>query len=182
MVISEKQVSIKNGHHVVLRSPKPQDAEVLLKHLRSVFHESYRNMNHPADYFDSFSTEKEAQILEDFSTSKDKFMISAFRGDRIVGNLGIFGSGGAFLKFNARLGMGIEKEYQNQGLGSEMIQYALAMSKKNGFHRIELTVRTYNQAGISLYEKSGFQRVGLLKDIAYIENSYCDEYLYQLIL
>ncbi len=51
-----------------------------------------------------------------------------------------------------------------------------------GFHRVELTVRTFNDSGIALYEKAGFKRVGLLKDVAFIDNAYVDEYLYQLIL
>ena len=42
MVASEKKIIIKNGSEISLRSPFPVDAKKLLKHLRTVFHESYR--------------------------------------------------------------------------------------------------------------------------------------------
>jgi RimJ/RimL family protein N-acetyltransferase len=44
-----------------------------------------------------------------------------------------------------------------------------------------LTVRVYNEAGIHLYERTGFERVGLLKEVAFIDNQFCDEYFYQII-
>lgn len=78
--------------------------------------------------------------------------------------------------------MSIQKAYGGIGLGMEMMKYTLSLARQAGFHRIELTVRTYNEPGIALYEKAGFQKVGLLKDAAFIDNEFADEYLYQLIL
>ena len=49
-------------------------------------------------------------------------------------------------------------------------------------HRIQLSVRTINDAGIRLYEKVGFERIGTLKEVAFIEGQFYDEFSYQLIL
>ena len=181
MLIQEKKISIRNLSEIILRSPIPSEAENLLQHLKTLFHESYQNMNYSADYFDNFPVAKEAQILEDFCTSSEKFMISAFHNNQIIGNLGIFGLGG-FSKHSARLGMGIEKSYQGQGLGKELIKYALELAKENGLHRIDLTVRTFNSSGIRLYESMGFSKVGILRDVVFIDGKFESEYMYEKLI
>lgn len=182
MLIDSKKIELKNGQSIQLRSPEPSDAVNLIQHLKVVFGESYQNMNHPANHWDNFPVADEEKILADFVASSSKFMVSAFYENRIVGNLGLFGSVGDFLKHNARLGMGIEKKFCGIGLGSAMLEHAIEQSRRLNIHRIELTVRTFNQTGINLYEKVGFKRVGLLKEAAFIDGRYCDEYMYQILL
>ena len=48
-----------------------------------------------------------------------------------------------------------------------------------GMGNIELRVRTYNEAAIALYEKAGFRRVGVLKEVARVGEDWVDEYIYQ---
>jgi RimJ/RimL family protein N-acetyltransferase len=179
-LVAPKKIVLKNKKEINLRSPEPEDAGVLLTHLKNIFQQSYRNMNHPKNHWDNFLVEDEAKILTEFKNSNQQFMISAFDGERIVGNLGLFGMSATFLKHNARLGMGIEIEYHHIGLGTALITYALENAKALGFKRIELTVRAFNQPGILLYEKVGFRRVGILKDMAFIDGEYHDEYLYEI--
>jgi len=181
-IIAPKEITLKNGKTITLKSPVPEDAENLLNHLKNLFQTAYRNMNHPKNHWDHVTIEDEFRILTDFKNSDQKFMISAFDGDKIIGNLGLFGFGGEFLKHNARLGMGLEPDYQNLGLGSALMSYALESAKQINIKRVELTVRTFNQAGIKLYEKAGFRQVGLLKNTAFIDGEYCDEYMYEILL
>ena len=182
MKIKEKLFITKNGKSMALRSVTAEEAEQMIQHLRITHSESYRNLNQPPNYWKEFSIEAEAKILADFETSSSKFMLAAFYNNIIVGGLGFIGSQGDFLKHNGRIGMSIQQEFCSSGIGTEMMRYALLLAKEYGFHRVELTVRSYNKAGIYLYEKVGFQRVGLLKDTALIHGEYTDEYLYQIIL
>lgn len=182
MLIQQKAVSLNDGRTVNLKSPEPADAARLLAHLQVVFRESYRNMNFPAGHFDNFPIEKEAEILQNFVDSKNRFLISAFHQDRIVGNLGCFGKDGEFLKHSAHIGMGINREFCGVGLGSAMLLHAIESAKTIGIRRLELTVRAFNQPGMKLYEKCGFEQVGRLKDMAFIDGEYHDEFYYQLIL
>ena len=94
MLVELKTISLKDGRAIKLKSPEPNEAAQLLAHLQIVFRESYRNMNHPAGYFDTFPVDKEAEILQNFADSKNQFMISAFYQDQIIGNLGCFGKAG----------------------------------------------------------------------------------------
>jgi GNAT superfamily N-acetyltransferase len=59
----------------------------------------------------------------------------------------------------------IEKEFHNLGLGRSLLDYAVDVAKQNKIHRLELTFRTFNEAGISLYEIVGLRRIGILKKL-----------------
>ena len=167
---------------LILRSPEPKDAKVFLEHLYIAHLESYRNLDQTADFWKGFSVEKEKDIIEDFLQVKSKFLIAAFLNDKVVGGLGIVGEERPFRTHSARLGMSIQSIVGNKGLGSQMIKYALDSVSKCGLSRIELSVRDYNQPAIHLYEKFGFQRVGLLEKAAKVDGEFVSEYLYQLIL
>jgi RimJ/RimL family protein N-acetyltransferase len=184
MLIDAREVWLKDGQKLVLRSPVEVDAAALLVMLKTVNSESYRNLNHASGAWNDFPLEKEEGILRTFASSDSRFMISAFAEDgRIVGNIGVFGiEDSVFLKHSARIGMGIRDEYKNRGLGTQLMRTAMFEAKAKGFHRLELTVRTFNRLGIALYEKVGFERIGRLREVALIDGEYHDEYSYDLIL
>lgn len=182
MIIKAKKILLKNSSEMVLKSPSAEDAENLLSHLKNCFHQSYRNMNHPKNHWDNFLVGDEEKVLTDFELAANKFMISAFFQDKIIGNLGCFSMAGEHIKHNARVGMGIEEAFHGIGLGRALMEYAILNARDFGFSRLELTVRAFNQAGINLYERVGFQRVGLTRQSAFIEGQYFDEYIYELII
>lgn len=184
MLIDAREVWLKDGEKLVLRSPQETEAVIFLTMLKTTTAESYRNMGQPPGSWDNFPVEKEAGILKAFAESPARFMISAFAQDgRIVGNLGVFGvEGRPFLSHSARIGMGVIGAYQNRGLGTQLLRTAIFEAKAKGFHRLELTVRTFNRGGISLYEKCAFRRIGYLRDAAFFDGAYHDEYAYELLL
>lgn len=182
MGIQPIKVEIKDGRQIMLRSVSENDAEDMLEHLITSHSESYRNMNQKAEFWKSLPLEQEKEILTDFSSSDSKFMIAATCEGKIIGGLGFVGAQGQFHRRNGSLGMSIQNKFSNLGLGTHMMRYAIEIAKNYGFHRMELSVRTYNEAGIALYERVGFQRIGLLKEVAFIDGDYVDEYSYQLIL
>jgi RimJ/RimL family protein N-acetyltransferase len=182
MKVSLRKISTKNGQKIVLRSPLASEAEHILNHLRITHAESYKNLNQSFDYWNEFRVEDEAKILTEFENAKNKFMLCAFYNDRIVGALGFVGFQAEFVRKTGSLGMSIQNEFSNSGLGTQMLQYTLELAKEIGFHRVELTVRTYNQPGIKLYENLGFQKIGLLSDAAFIDGDFVDEYSFQIIL
>jgi RimJ/RimL family protein N-acetyltransferase len=182
MIIPAKTITLKNGQEVLLRSPEKDEAQVMLDHLKRAFHESYKNMNQGKNHFDNFPVEEERKIIESFALSSEKFMISAFVDHKVIGNLALFGMSAELVKHNARLGMGIEKEYWNLGIGRALLEYAILQARKANFHRLELNVRTFNHSAISLYEKVGFKKIGILKEIAFIDGQYFDEFMYELLI
>lgn len=181
MKFSPKNIKLKNGQNIILRSVTSEDSKNMLDHLKTTHKESYKNMNQSAAFWESMSISDEKNILTDFETSKSKFMLVAVSENRIVGGLGFVGYQAEFVKHSGQLGMSIQNAFSNVGLGTEMMKYTLELAKDFGFHRIDLSVRTYNINGIALYEKVGFKRIGLLKHAAFIDGQYVDEYSYQFV-
>lgn len=182
MKIQAKEVVLKNGERVLLRSAGPDDAENFLKHLRISHAESYLNLNRKEDGWNSVSVAEQQKALSEYEESPVKFMMAALAGNQVIGGLGFIGSPIEFRRHNASLGMSIQKKFGNLGLGRAMLQYSLEQGRTAGFCRVDLTVRTHNLTGIALYEKLGFKRNGTFKNIARIDGEYFDEYSYELFL
>ena len=70
--------------------------------------------------------------------------------------------------------MGVVKTHRGHGLGSQLMEAALAHSKKIGLEKIELTVYTENFAAIALYKKMGFANEGLVKKYRKLDGRYFD--------
>lgn len=180
MRIIEKKVSTKTGQELLLRSPEECHSKALLSFLRILFRESSDNMNGRPDRFDKTTEEEQSKTIRDELLKNSDFFLSAFTDDgSIVGNLSFRKVTTPSSQHCGELGLGVLKQYQNCGVGSALLRHCIDTAKELGIWNIKFTVRTYNAAGIQLYEKMGFQRVGLLKAVALVDDRYCDEYLYQ---
>ena len=58
----------------------------------------------------------------------------------------------------------VDKDYQNQKIGSKLLDHLMAWSRENNKKKIWLEVSTKNHAAIKLYEKFGFKVTGLRKN------------------
>ena len=56
-----------------------------------------------------------------------------------------------------------EKEFRKAGLGQKLLEAGIQEAAAKGVERILLEVRQSNKAAIRLYEKNGFQTIGLRK-------------------
>ena len=72
------------------------------------------------------------------------------------------------------LGMGILKEFREQGLGRRLILATLERARQSGFERVELTVYASNQRAIRLYESVGFATEGIKRKGRKLDGAYED--------
>jgi RimJ/RimL family protein N-acetyltransferase len=81
-------------------------------------------------------------------------------------------------------GVAIHPDFAGKGLGEQMILEVLAQARKNGFQRVELTTATINERAIRLYEKTGFQKEGILRRFTYLksEDRFLDEVMMSCLL
>tara|TARA_B110001454_G_scaffold16145_1_gene14564 strand:+ start:51382 stop:51666 length:285 start_codon:yes stop_codon:yes gene_type:complete len=84
MKIPEKQVTLKNGMTVTIKSVKADDADLMLRHLQISHRESYKNLNQSADFWTKFSIEEEKRILGEFESGRNKFMLSVWLDGKYV--------------------------------------------------------------------------------------------------
>ena len=79
------------------------------------------------------------------------------------------------------LGMGVLKEYRQQGIGSALLHQALAEARNRGLERVELSVFASNVTAIHLYEKFKFEIEGRKKRARKIDGRYDDIIVMALI-
>jgi RimJ/RimL family protein N-acetyltransferase len=182
VILPSKVITLKNGKKITLRTLKPFEAQAMLQYAQVVHEESYQNFNQRADFWQNMPLADEEKILASFQASNSKFMLGAYHDETMIGNLSFVGGEREFTERNAAIGMSVLKKYYKQGLGTAMMEHTIEQAKLYGFHRIELCVRTYNDAAIALYEKIGFKKIGTRSETAFIDGKYVDEFYYELIL
>lgn len=81
-------------------------------------------------------------------------------------------------------GLAIDPSQSGKGLGVKMIEEVLALCKKRGFLRIELSVTASNEKAIHVIERAGFEKEGVLRKYTHLEkeNKYVDELLYSILV
>jgi RimJ/RimL family protein N-acetyltransferase len=63
----------------------------------------------------------------------------------------------------ADLGMQVKAGFRGQGVGSALLERAIAYAREQGCHKIALQHWPHNEAGRALYEKFGFVQEGYLR-------------------
>jgi ribosomal protein S18 acetylase RimI-like enzyme len=58
------------------------------------------------------------------------------------------------------LGMLVDREWRDRGVGSALLQAAIGWARDHGLHKLSLEVFPHNAAAIALYRKSGFVEEG----------------------
>ncbi|NLY90213.1 MAG: GNAT family N-acetyltransferase [Firmicutes bacterium] len=97
--------------------------------------------------------------------------------EKIIGVAGLTVYANHRLRHSAGLGIMVHKDYQNQGVGSELLKALLDLADNwLMLVRVELTVFTDNERAIHLYEKFGFEKEGV-KRLAAIRNGKYDDVL-----
>ncbi len=75
-----------------------------------------------------------------------------------------------------------EVKHWGKGYGYEVMQLVLRFAfDELNLHRIQLTVFSYNERAIALYEKLGFQREGVHREHLQCDGKRYDMYLYGLL-
>jgi len=101
--------------------------------------------------------------------------------DKIIGVTGfddIIWSNGTAMFY---IGIG-DKSYTSKGLGKEAMELMLDFGfNELNFHRIHLSVISYNQRAIKLYESLGFIREGAYREFINRDGKRYDLYLYGLL-
>ncbi len=67
-------------------------------------------------------------------------------------------------------GLAIDPVFAGRGEGKKMMNEIIALAGKLGFLRIELSVAINNEQAISLYQKAGFEKEGILKKYTHLKS------------
>ena len=175
MRIAEREIALKDGRKIVLRSPEISEAGEVLAHLYHCSEETHFLTRCPEER--DITEESEVRFVQGINADSMNFMLAAFSEGCLVATATIESVGKVRkLRHRAELGISIRKELWNLGLGTVMLQELLSQAEKNGFEQVELGVFSDNQSAIHLYEKIGFRRTGVIPHAFRLKaGEYCDE-------
>jgi len=80
----------------------------------------------------------------------------AVAGEQIIGSIHIDASRFGY----GEIGMAVLREWRGRGVGSALMEAAIAWARERGLHKLSLGVFPHNDAGIALYRKYGFVEEG----------------------
>jgi len=87
---------------------------------------------------------------------EDAALFVAVDDTSVVGRAGVYSQWPGLFD----LGMFVAAPWRSKGLGSRLLEAAIAWARGAGAHKVTLDVFPHNEAGIALYEKFGFVREG----------------------
>jgi ribosomal-protein-alanine N-acetyltransferase len=88
------------------------------------------------------------------------YWVVALDGERVVGYIGSQSSADETDVMN----VAVHPDYRRRGIAESLIDVLIRELKNRGSHALMLEVRDSNEPAIALYEKLGFQQVGLRKN------------------
>lgn len=153
----QQEVTTKTGRRVRLRPVSEDDAADLLDLLEMVVAEQiYIGMEMPPT-----DVKDERGWIRQMQHRRRVLPLVAEDDGRVVGMLtltpGSFGRKDAHV---ASLGMMVAPSRRGMGIGSAMVEYAIAWARRHDYEKIHLQVFSSNERALALYRKLGFVEEG----------------------
>lgn len=172
MIVKPKEFDL-NGRKLVLRNAVEDEAEMLLKYLKQVYAETPFLIQEPDEI--TFTIDDEKKYIKENNDSNSDLLLIGMLDGKHVGNCSLMGNHARRLKHRTSLGIVLYLEYTGLGIGRIMIEEVCKIAKENGIEQVELEVAANNRNAISLYEKLGFGKVGILpNNMKYADGTYTD--------
>lgn len=145
----------RNGRTVNLRDARPEDAKELIDTVRSAADERSYILTEVRT-----GNEKEvAEYLAAIDRNKNLFLVAVCDKKVIGGLAGLQADRGqrANTAHICNIGIHLDKDYRDQGIGSKMLNCAVEWSREKGYKSLEAHIFTANKRSLGLFSKCGFK-------------------------
>ncbi|WP_026691070.1 GNAT family N-acetyltransferase [Alteribacter aurantiacus] len=163
-----------------IRQATGSDAEQLITLIRRVEETASYMMMGPGER--QTTVEGQRKQLEQIEEQPNASIFVAEDQGELVAYLFALGGRVERTKHSAYLVIGVHQDYQGRGVGTALFREVEAWAKDSNIKRLDLTAVTENEAGVSLYKKSGFTIEGTKRKTLCINGTYFDEYMMAKIL
>jgi len=164
---------MRNG--IKIREICPEDAAAFLKLLNRLDEETEFRAYEPGER--KTTAAKQKKIIENVLLSGNSTILLAESGDKLLGYLDAIGGSYNRNKHSVHITIAILKEYTGKGIGKLLFKKLDEWALSKNIHRLELCVFTYNEPGIKLYLKYGYNIEGIKLHSFRVGDRYVDEYL-----
>ena len=110
-------------------------------------------------------------------------VIVATSGDEVVGwaSLNRFNSRPAYDRV-ADLSVYVERAWRGRGVGRRLLEEVIEAARKLDYHKMVLAAFPTNAAGMALYERLGFSRVGIYREQGWLDDRWVDVVVMERLL
>jgi RimJ/RimL family protein N-acetyltransferase len=105
-----------------------------------------------AEERDGIATEPPVDLAARAESWRLEGTLVAVAADEVVGSIHLDATRHGY----AELGMAVAREWRGRGVGSALLEAAIAWARERGLHKLCLSVFPHNAAAIALYRKYGF--------------------------
>ena len=167
------------GENIYLRALEPEDLEFIhaVENDESIWEVSNTQIPYSKFLIKQYLEQSHKDIFE---VKQLRLIISSYKQESL-GLIDIFD----FDFKNNRAGIGIllkELNNRGKGYGTEALELLKNYSFSHlGLHQLYCNISEDNQASIKLFTNLGFKQIGLKKEWNYVNGSFKNEYLFQLI-
>jgi RimJ/RimL family protein N-acetyltransferase len=174
----ERRFTARDGRIVRLRPAQAEDAGPLLAALNDVAAEGRYLLTRHWD----ITPELQARWLHTAIDSRDLLLVATVAAAEdapaeIAGSVSLVRRQHEFVRHTAELGMWLQAAYREIGIGSAMVEAALAWATAQEIEKVTLSVRSNNRRALSLYQKYGFVEEGRRRGYIKTPQGYEDECL-----
>lgn len=172
MKFEARKFKDKNGNTIVLRNAEKEDANELLKCMKTVTAETPYLIREPEEF--TLTLEQEEQFIQSKIEDSGELLLVAVCNGTHVGNCALMRVG-TYKRYAHRceIAIALYQKYCNLGIGKKMMEAVLESARNAGYEQAELEVISSNTNAIRLYEKMGFQKYGTFPyNMKYKDDSY----------
>jgi L-amino acid N-acyltransferase YncA len=76
----------------------------------------------------------------------------------------------------------VDRGHRGHGLGTMVLGRLIELARTIGYHKMVLAALTYNEAGVALYTRAGFSRVGIYREQGQLDGRWVDVLIMEKIL
>ncbi len=160
MLFQTKQITLKNGKQVIFRSPRREDAAMMIEQLQQMTMESDYLLRSPEEV--TMTVEKEENFIQSINQSENNWMILCEVDGQYVGNCHLQRYSAIKTRHRGAVAIGLSRCAWGMGIGTAMFEEMIRIARENGMEQLELGVVGGNERGLALYGKMGFRTYGEL--------------------
>ncbi len=173
MKIKPTNHKTKSGIEIVIREAKPSDSKGFIGCIKSYLKSNFIPLT-PEEF--NLIIEEQERWISKFINGKNDLLLVAEHSGQIIGDIDLTIYHRSMLSHTGFIGMGIHEDWQNQGIGTILMDKTIEWSDSRAeIEILWLQVFGNNEKGISIYKKYGFIEDGRQKDfIKNLDGEYID--------
>jgi L-amino acid N-acyltransferase YncA len=76
----------------------------------------------------------------------------------------------------------VERSWRGKGVGTAMLAHLVESARGLGYHKLVLAALALNEAGLALYSRAGFARVGVYREQGQLDGRWVDVVIMEKLL